>query len=109
MDHNPYEPPSSPAETPRTRPIRWLVWSGVICLVLAALCFAATVLGMLVTFSAIGRSPTVSAEQVARGISIAMLPAAAVVPLGVVGILLLVLGLVFRRRVVRQERLDRRQ
>jgi hypothetical protein len=109
MDNNPYQSPSSPAESPKTRPVRWLVWSGLICLALAVLCFLATVVGMLVTFNTIGRSSTaLSAEQVARGISIAMIPTLAVVPLGALGILLLILGFVFRRPAAEQKRLRSR-
>jgi hypothetical protein len=102
MDHNPYQPPSSPAEAPKTRPVRWLVWSGLICLALAALCSLATLVEMLVTFHTIGHSSTaLTPEQLARGISIAMVPTLAVVPLGALGILFLILGLVFRRRVAK--------
>jgi biopolymer transport protein ExbB/TolQ len=59
---------------------------------------------MLVTFYTIGRSSTaLNAEQVARGISVAMIPTLAVVPLGAIGILLLILGFVFRRPVAEQK------
>jgi hypothetical protein len=58
---------------------------------------------MIVTFDTVGRfSNALTPQQLARGISIAMVPALAVVPLGAFGILLLVLGLVFRRPVAKQ-------
>jgi biopolymer transport protein ExbB/TolQ len=64
---------------------------------------------MLVIFHTIGQTSTsLTPEQLARGISIAMVPALAVVPLGVLGILLLILVLLFRRRVAKQEKLDPR-
>ncbi len=104
MENDPHELPP-----PKTRATRWLVRSAVACLVLAALCWAAgfiiTLREMLVTFDAIATSPTTPpqvASQVAHTINMAMVPMYAVFPLGILGIVLLILGLVIRQPVAKQ-------
>ena len=109
MDHNPYESPPSAGGPPKTCAARWLVRSGVTCLLAAALCMAASFLmtlwGMLVDFDAIVRSlPPPAPSEVARYISYSMIVFSPALPLGLVGILLLVSRLVIRRPVPEKEK-----
>ena len=103
MDQNPYQPPQvrfSAATSPKSRATRWLVCLGVTSLLLAGLCFFVTLWGMLATFNTISTSSTeLPASQVADGISRALLPSMMVGPLGLLGIVLLILGWLFRRQV----------
>jgi hypothetical protein len=101
------ESPSSGAISPKARAARSLLRFGVTCLVLAALCaavtYAMTLRGMLVSFDAVSKTGTPPApDQVASDIAIAMIPACAVVPLGLLGMVLLIPGLVLRRQVTKQ-------
>ena len=60
---------------------------------------------MLVTFDAIASSPTTPpqvASQVAHNVNMAMVPMYAVFPLGILGIVLLILGLVIRQPAAKQ-------
>jgi NADH:ubiquinone oxidoreductase subunit 5 (subunit L)/multisubunit Na+/H+ antiporter MnhA subunit len=100
---NPNEVPAA-----KTRATRWLVWSGVISLLLAILCMASsfmlTLWGMVSTFNTRSNPPTkpVSSEVVRHYMGLAEIPLYAVVPLGLLGILLLILGFVLRRPVIEQ-------
>ncbi len=97
---------SSVALSPKARAARWLIRLGVACLVLAALGMAATFVvifrGMLVTFDAVSTAGEPVPAQVASDVAIAMIPACAVVPLGLIEILLLIPGVVLRRQVTKQ-------
>ncbi|NQU25046.1 MAG: MotA/TolQ/ExbB proton channel family protein, partial [Candidatus Nealsonbacteria bacterium] len=100
MDQNPYESTQTTGASRRTRSTRWLVWAGVACFVIAAICVAVTVVGMIYCFSVIAESSsTPRPEDLARGISTAMLPIFAAIPFAVLGVILLVAGLVIRRPV----------
>lgn len=100
MSENPYRSPSTGGASPRTRSTRWLVWSGIACLGLALLCLVSTVVGMVVSFHTIAHSTTTPAPaDLAHGIRISMLATVAGLPLGIVGIALLIAGLIIRRPV----------
>ena len=104
MDRNPYELPSSTSAATKTRACRWLVWSGVACLVLAGLCMAASVLVIMVgMLHSLSSDEVLRPSEIAREISIAIIPSALMIPLGVLGILLLILGFVIRRPVDKRE------
>ena len=97
MNQNPYFPGKELAAEPRTRTTRWMIWAGAASLLLAGFCLIATVLGMMWSFNVIATSGTTpSASELANGISFAMLPSIAAVPLALLGIVFLILG--FGRR-----------
>lgn len=98
MSNNPYSPPSSVNPACKTRCTRWLVYLGLACLALSALCFGLTCAAMFLSFRAIAASPTApTPAQLALGISWALVPSYAVVPLGLIGIVLLILGFAIRQ------------
>jgi len=100
MDSNPYQAGHASVAAPRTRATRWMVWTGAVALVLAAVCLIATVVGMMWSFDAIATSSsTPKPSDLANGISNALLPSIAAAPLALVGFVLLLLGLVRRRPV----------
>ena len=100
VSENPYRSPSTGGASPRTRSTRWLVWSGAVCLGLASLCLSLTVVGMIVSFHTIAQSSTTpKPADLAHGISIALVPTVAGMPLGIVGVGLLIAGLIIRRPV----------
>lgn len=98
MDENPYESTAHGGSPTKTRATLWLVWSGVASLALSVACAIATVVGMIASFAAIAESSTAPRpENLARYISYALLPGYAVIPLGLLGIILVVLGFAIRR------------
>ena len=99
MVENPYKPGTAAPTRPKSRANRWLVWSGVVLLTLAAVCVFVTVIGMLLVTRSIANSTGPEPSDLARGISVASLPSIAVVPLGVLGMVLLVSGLIVRRPI----------
>ncbi|HUT95587.1 MAG TPA: MotA/TolQ/ExbB proton channel family protein [Thermoguttaceae bacterium] len=99
MSENPYRSPSTGGASPRTRSTRWLVWSGAVCLGLASLCLSLTVVGMIVSFHTIAQSQTPNPADLAHGIRMSMLATVAGMPLGIVGVGLLIAGLIIRRPV----------
>jgi len=100
MNTNPYESPTGVAPPRKTRGTRWAIWSGVACLLLAAICALLTVAGMVLSFQSVAESATPPRpEDLATGISIALIPAFGIVPLGLLGVVLLIVGLVVRRPV----------
>ena len=100
MDTNPYESPTGADPPRKTRATRWAIWSGVACLLLAAICFLLTVAGMVLSFGIIAQSPTtLEPADLATGISISMISTLAAIPLGLLGVVLLIVGLVVRRPV----------
>ncbi len=97
MSNNPYTAPSSVNPPPKTRCTRWLVYLGAACLAVSAACFVATCVAMSLSFRTISASPTPpTPAQLAVGIRWAMIPSYAAVPLGLIGVVLLVAG--FARR-----------
>lgn len=100
MAENPYRSPSTGDPPRRTQSTRWLVWSGIVCLGLASLCLSLTVVGMIMSFDTIARSATTpKPADLAHGISTSLLPMVAGMPLGIVGLALLIAGLLIRRPV----------
>lgn len=98
MNPNPYEPASSLSTTPQTRRSRWLLWAGGGFLALAALCLIATISGMMWTFQENATpSSTPNAADLAAELSTMMTPALIAAPLGLLGIVLLILGWVRSR------------
>jgi hypothetical protein len=97
MNENPYE--SATVDGPRkTLRTKWAIWSGVTCLLLAALCAVAAVAGMIASFRTVAAaSSTPRAKDLAEEISNSLIPAFAIVPLGLAGIVLLITGFVVRR------------
>ena len=97
---NPYQASEASIAATRTRATRWMIWAGVVALVLAFLCLVATVLGMVWSFQAIATaSSTPAPTDLARGISNALIPSIAAVPLGIIGIVFLIFGFVRRCQV----------
>jgi len=100
MSKNPYQPGTALNAAQKTRGIPWLVWSGIAALLLAALCLVATVAGMTLAFDSVANSPTTpTPSELANGISIATVPSVAAAPLGLLGIVLVIAGLIRRRPV----------
>ena len=100
MSKNPYQPGTALNAVQKTRVTHWLVWSGIAALSLAALCLVATVVGMTLAFDSVSNSPTApTPTELANGISIATGPSVAAAPLGLLGIVLVIAGLIRRRPV----------
>lgn len=102
MVENSCEDGTASPPAPKTRATRWLIWSGITSLALAAICFAVTIVGMVLTLNSIATSTaTPKPSDLAEGISTASLPSIAVIPLVVLGIVLLVAGLMVRQPIDR--------
>ena len=100
MSDNAYDSPSAASPPPRTQSTRGLVWSGAVCLGLAGLCLILRVVGILYGFWRIAESTTTpTPADLASGIRLAMIPSFAAVPLGLIGLGLLIAGLIIRRPV----------
>lgn len=100
MNSNPYEPGSALTAVPRTRATRWMILAGVVALLLAVFCLIATVVGMIWSYDVIATSGSTPApSDIANGISTASLPSIAIGPLVLFGIIMLILGFVWRRPV----------
>jgi len=98
MSSNPYESPICAERPQETRPTWWAIWSGIACLLVAALCFLLTVAGMVLSFHTLAQSSTTpTPADLANGISIAMISSFAAIPLGLLGIILVIVGLAVRR------------
>ena len=99
MTENPYDSPATSEVPHKTRATRWLIWSGIVSLLLAAASFVCTIVLMIVAFEDAAASTTLKPSQLARGISFSVYLAICIVPLAVVGLVLLVLGFVVRQPV----------
>jgi len=100
MTENPYRSPRTVGPSPKTRSTRWLVWSGLVCLGLALLGVAFTIAGMIFSFHTIAHSSTTpKPSDLAHEITISLVATVATMPLGIVGIVLLIVGLLIRRPV----------
>jgi hypothetical protein len=93
----------------KARVTQWLVWSGLTCLILAAICILASFIivhqGMADSFAATENAPAAdNSARVTHSVALAAIPGFAVAPLGVVGISLLLLGLTRRRRQMKGAR-----
>ncbi|MFW5692669.1 MAG: hypothetical protein ACOCWL_00495 [Thermoguttaceae bacterium] len=98
MSNNPYIALSSVNAPRKTRCTRWLVYLGAGCLVLSAVCFGLTIVAMVLSFREIAASPTPpTPAQLAVGIGWAMIPSYAVLPFGLIGVVLLIAGFVLRQ------------
>lgn len=78
---------------------RWLVSSGVVCLLLAGLCvasgFITTIIGMRAAFQSLQTSPaTPVAPESQRFTEVASVPSFFVFPLAAVGVFLLIIGVI---------------
>lgn len=96
MTTNPYQPPNR-LGAKRTTSTRWLLYAGGCLLLLAVVCVATTVLGMMRTFSEVAAAESANPADLAQGIAWAVIPSFAAFPLAVLGIVLLVLGFAIRR------------
>jgi hypothetical protein len=89
-------------DTPKTRSSRWLVCSGIALISVSALCFSTTIYGMEMSFDSIAESSaSARPSELAHRISLALIPSYAAWPVGILGIVLLVLGFAVRRPIVR--------
>lgn len=100
MNENAYQSPTK-VEGPETvRGVRWAFWAGIVCLLVAALCVVITVVGMILAFQTVDRGPgTPAPEDLGQGISNALIPSCAAVPVGLAGVILVIVGLVSRRSI----------
>lgn len=100
MDQNPYEATTT-SSNPRTQATRWMIVTGGVLLALAALCFCVTVAMLISTYGSLAGSSDagVKPSEIASGISTAMIPSVAVVPLSLLGIIFLIVGFVRRQPV----------
>ena len=97
MNDNAYKSPTIVDPPRRTRGTRWAIRSGIACLVAAAVCSVLTVAWMISSFRIVAEaSSTPKAEDLADGISNALIPALGIVPFGLLGIILVVIGLLVR-------------
>lgn len=97
MNDNPYQSPKSDQPAARPRRARRMIWLGVACLAIAAVCIGLTVGGMMHTFRVLAQASSPHPADLAAGISVAVVPAYAVVPLGLLGVVLVIVGLVRKR------------
>jgi len=100
MTENPYKTPSSTGSPRKTRSTRWLIQLGSTAIGLAMFCFALTIAGMIYSFQVVARSNTTpSPKDLANNIYMAAIPGYAVLPLGLIGIVLIIAGFLVRRPV----------
>jgi hypothetical protein len=92
----PYASANARSFAPKTRATRWLIWPGIGSITLAAACVVVTVIQMVLAFNSSASSP---ATDFSEAIGVAIFPSIAAVPLGILGIVLLVAGLVVRQPV----------
>ena len=97
MNENAYESSTAIDRPRKTQVTKWAIWLGVTCLLLAALCAVATVLGIMASFRAAAGSGSPRPADLAEGIGNSLIPAFGIVPLGLAGIVLLIIGFVVRR------------
>lgn len=97
MKQNPYDATSI---TSQTRPTRWMIVAGSVSLGLAAVCLLITAMMMMWTFSALAEPNTApQPSELASGFSNAVISSFAVGPLGLLGIVFLILGFVRRQPI----------
>jgi hypothetical protein len=94
MTENPYESDTAISFARQTRATRWLIWPGLGAIALAAACVVIIVLRMVLAFNS---SASSSATDLSEAISVAILPSIAAIPLGILGIVLLIAGFVIRQ------------
>ena len=99
MEDNPYKPGSIAGKS-KTRATRWLMWTGCAALMLAASCIVATVMGMIWSFDSIANSSVApKPSDLATGISNAMIPLVAAIPLAILGVAFLIIGFIRREPI----------
>ncbi len=99
MEDNPYTP-GTIASKPRSRASRPLLWAGFTSLALAAICIIATVIEMIWSFDAVAKSSTTpKPSDLATGISNAMIPSVAAIPLAILGVILIIVGFIRRKPI----------
>ena len=104
MNENAYKSPMTVDPPRRTRGIRWAIWSGIACLAVAAPCAILTLAVMIISFRDVAQaSGPPRTEDLAEGISFSLIPAFGVLPFGLVGVALLIIGLAIRRPIQEQD------
>ncbi|MDG1896360.1 MAG: hypothetical protein P8J37_15765 [Fuerstiella sp.] len=99
MTENPYEPGTAAKPTSTKGPGHWMIRAGIALLILAGICLAMTVVGMMLAFDSIANNATTpSPSDLAQGINLASLPSFAAVPLAILGVALLICGFFVRRK-----------
>jgi heme/copper-type cytochrome/quinol oxidase subunit 2 len=99
MSENPYQSSNTGSLAPtKTRTTRWLVWSGAVLLALAVSCIVLSVVFMMMTFTTVAESATTASPSgLAEGMQVALIPLFLVLPLGILGVVMVVTGLVIRK------------
>ena len=94
---NPYKPSSAANPSPKGNRRRRLISTGLTCLAIAFVCFAITVVGMMMSFNQLASERSVSPNDLAQGIGLAIVPSYIGGPLGLVGVVLTIAGLLSPR------------
>ena len=96
MSKNPYEAEATMSGNAVTRSTRWMIIIGCVLLSISAICLLLMAAALMSSFNELA-TPSPDPSQLAGGISRAMIPAFAVTPLGLAGLIFLVVGFVRRR------------
>lgn len=94
---NPYKSSSAANLSPKGNRRRRLISTGLTCLAIAFVCFAVTVAGMMMSFNRLASERTVSPTDLAEGIGFTVVPSFIGGPLGLVGVVLTIAGLLSPR------------
>lgn len=97
MDESHQSDNAGPSVSPRPRPRSWLVWSGVASLVLAVVCVLLTLTETIRVFNRLAHMTMPKPADFAEGMSLALIPTFVAAPLGLLGIVLLVAGFIWRK------------
>lgn len=100
MNSNPYQLGTTASAETKTRPTAWMIWTGITMLLLAGLCLAITVFGLMWSFDTVATSSSTTETTVlANGITLSVIPIFAGAPLAVIGVILIILGFMLRQPV----------
>ena len=107
MVENPYHSPVDAASTEKKQRIRRvrLIWAGLALLAMSLTCFLGSIVfWILADQNAMNPGTTTSPEDLAQDLAqrakVFYLPFAAVLPLGILGLVLLLVGIMSRRKAV---------
>jgi len=100
MSENPYEASATMADNALTQPTRWMIVVGCVLISIAAICLFVMVAMMMLSFNELAvPNSNPNPSKLAARIDWAMIPALAATPLGLLGIIFVIIGFVRRRPV----------
>ena len=100
MNSNPHQLGTTASAETKAQPTAWMVCTGIAMLLLAGLCLATTVFGLMWSFDIVATSSSTTETTVlANGITLLVIPLLAGAPLAVIVVKHIFLGLTLRQSV----------